>query len=182
MKKNKIIALFMAFIMIFSTLVVPVSEVFAANVKWGKHIVTEYWVHKTTNPLDIKVINGERAFCVEPGASVTTIKGYSQKKPKYSASLWKKLVRIAHVGYNKDNNTKADFAATQVFLWNTINEAKGKKVDWSPTTNIPNYKKKFADIRAGLKDLDKLITTKPSFNKKKCYSKCWRKCYINRYK
>ena len=166
MKKNKIIALFMAFIMIFSTLVVPVSEVFAANVKWGKHIVTGYWVHKTTNPLDIKVINGERAFCVEPGASVTTIKGYSQKKPKYSASLWKKLVRIAHVGYNKDNNTKADFAATQVFLWNTINEAKGKKVDWSPTTNIPNYKKKFADIRAGLKDLDKLITTKPSFNKK----------------
>lgn len=104
-RKNKIVALFMATIMIISNLVVPVKEVYATTkVNWGKSINTNYY-WGTSGDIKIKQIkaNGklEKAFCLEPEKGVTTVEGYKEKSPKYSDKVWNKLCKIAHVGYNK---------------------------------------------------------------------------------
>ena len=161
-KRFKRLAWFMSIIMMLSVLMPTASQVAkAAGVEWDEATPTGYY-NGYSGAIDILHVNGQIAFCVEPGKSVTTIEGYSETSPKFSSAHWNELVYIAHAGYNKDKNTKADFAATQAYMWQVIRSWDGHSIDLDLDTNIPSYKSKVSAIKSGVTKLKNLVNKNPS--------------------
>lgn len=165
MKKRRLkrLAWFMSIIMMLSVLMPTASQIAkAAGVDWSEATPTGYY-NGESGAIDILHVNGQVAFCVEPGKSVTTVKGYTETSPKFSSAHWNELVYIAHAGYNKDKNTKADFAATQAYMWQVIRSWDGHSIDLDLDTNIPSYKSKVSAIKSEVTTLKNLASKNPSF-------------------
>lgn len=161
-KRFKRLAWFMSIVMMLSVLMPTASQVAkAAGVDWSEATPTGYY-NGESGAIDILHVNGQVAFCVEPGKSVTTVKGYTETSPKFSSAHWNELVYIAHAGYNKDKNTKADFAATQAYMWQVIRSWDGHSIDLDLDTNIPSYKSKVSAIKSGVTKLKNLANKNPS--------------------
>ena len=162
-KRFKRLAWFMSIIMMLSVLMPTASQVAkAAGVEWDEATPTGYY-NGYSGTIDILHVNGQIAFCVEPGKSVTTVEGYTETSPKFSTTHWNELVYIAHAGYNSSKNTKADFAATQAYMWQVIRSWDGHSIDLDLDTNIPSYKSKVSAIKSEVTTLKNLASKNPSF-------------------
>lgn len=163
-KRFKRLAWFMSIIMMLSVLMPTASQIAkAAGVEWDEATSTGYY-NGYSGTIDILHVNGQIAFCVEPGKSVTTIEGYSKTSPKFSTSQWNELIYISNAGYNSSKNTKADFAATQAYMWQVIRSWDGHSIDLDLDTNIPSYKSKVSAIKSEVTALKNLQSKNPSFS------------------
>ena len=139
----------------------------ALSVIWDNSIKTNYSYGQAGEIKRLQV-NGTDAFCVEWDKSVTTVDGYSIQSysKQFTKAQWDKLVRIAHVGYNKEKHTNADYAATQVYIWQTVRGFEGLTPSFGGATNIPNFHARIDAIKANLTKLDEVEKTKVSFHDK----------------
>lgn len=163
-KRFKRLAWFMSIIMMLSVLMPTASQVAkAAGVDWSEATPTGYY-YGESGAIDILHVNGQVAFCVEPGKSVTTVEGYTETSPKFSTAHWNELVYIANAGYNSSKNTKADFAATQAYMWQVIRSWDGHGISLDLSTNIPGFKSKVSAIKSEVTTLKNLQRKNPSFS------------------
>ena len=63
-------------------------------------------------------VDGEIAFCVEPGQLVDSNANYSSSQ--YSISQRKRIEDIAYVGWELSNKTDEDYLATQYMIWEVL--------------------------------------------------------------
>ena len=162
-KRFKRLAWFMSIVMMLSVLMPTASQVAkAAGVEWDEATPTGYY-NGYSGAIDILHVNGQVAFCVEPGKSVTTVEGYTKTSPKFSTAHWNELIYISNAGYNSSKNTKADFAATQAYMWQVIRSWDGHSIDLDLDTNIPSYKSKVSAIKSEVTTLKNLASKNPSF-------------------
>lgn len=97
-------------------------------------------------PIENVWVNGQRAWCVEPSAQVTT-SGGGYTASSFSDSLEKKLSRIAYHGWYESDKTNLDNAVTAVMIWEAI--------DGIPYNNdIPNYESLKAKVQKRIDNHD----------------------------
>ena len=96
--------------------------------------------------------DGEIAFCVQPGISIT--EGSSYTRSNFSHSELRKIEHIAYVGWQLSSKTDEDYLATQFMIW----EALGATID---NTSYSGYTSKKVQIQD---KVDSLFKKKPSFN------------------
>ncbi len=139
---------------------IPINKIYATSVivsasatgytHTGKAIapdgITSSWFNK--QPIEkIAVSNGTTGFCVEPWTLVQAGTGYTNNESENKA-----LSKIIYHGYENTGKTAYDYAVTQVMIW--------EKYNYFPTTNIPNYEIRKAQINS----LINTHMTRPSFN------------------
>ena len=96
-------------------------------------------------------MDGEIAFCVEPGQLVDSNANYSSSQ--YSISQRKRIEDIAYVGWELSNKTDEDYLATQYMIW----EVLGTRIN---STSYSGYSAKKRQIQ---NKIDLLLNTDPSF-------------------
>ncbi len=96
-------------------------------------------------------VDGEIAFCVEPGQLVDSNANYSSSQ--YSISQRKRIEDIAYVGWELSNKTDEDYLATQYMIW----EVLGTRIN---STSYSGYSAKKRQIQ---NKIDLLLNTDPSF-------------------
>ena len=96
-------------------------------------------------------VDGEIAFCVEPGQLVDVNANYSASK--YSSAQRTTIENIAYVGWELSNKTDEDYIATQYMIW----EALGATLN---STSYSGYSAKKRQIQ---NKIDLLFNTNPSF-------------------
>ena len=96
-------------------------------------------------------VDGEVAFCVEPGQLVDSNANYSESR--YTATQRANIEKIAYVGWELSNKTDEDYLATQYMIW----EALGTRIN---STSYSGYSAKKRQIQ---NKIDLLFDTRPSF-------------------
>lgn len=160
--KSRVLSLLLAWVLLFSCFCINIDKANAA-VTWEPSMGTGYW-WGDSGEINIMKVNGNPTYCVEPDQMVTTTKGYTETEPKFTASQWKRLILIAHFGYNQGYNSKADFAATQVMIWSEIWRWMGYTPGSLSDTNIPDLKGKIDKINSRINEYEAMIKVKPSFS------------------
>ena len=96
-------------------------------------------------------VDGEVAFCVEPGQLVDSNASYSASR--YNDAQKARIEDIAYVGWHLSNKTDEDYIATQYMIW----EALGATLN---STSYTGYSAKKRQIQ---NKIDLLFDTRPSF-------------------
>ncbi len=96
-------------------------------------------------------VDGEIAFCVEPGQLVDANASYSPSR--YNSAQRNTIEDIAYVGWELSNKTDEDYIATQYMIW----EALGATLN---STSYSGYSAKKRQIQ---NKIDLLFNTDPSF-------------------
>lgn len=118
--------------------------------------------------VNYQMIGGQIGFCIEPEILVTITEGYKEVEhaPNLSLTAENKMIQAAHVEFNKENNSAADFVATQVYIWKIVYEDlhKSSSYNLNMNTNIPNFSAKIKAIEDGIKKLEYYANTSVSFD------------------
>ncbi|HDN2514157.1 TPA: Cys-Gln thioester bond-forming surface protein [Clostridioides difficile] len=97
-------------------------------------------------------VDGKTVFCIEPGIATSSGGGYVSEE--YIDSKKDILSKIAYYGYTDTNQSKYDYALTQIMIWEELG-------DKFISTTLPNYHKRKAEILAKVNKHNIL----PSWNK-----------------
>ena len=158
-KKNvqRSIIAFMAFIMIVGSF--DLTVIHAAN----NRVTTGDRINYSTNATNAEgrtfwseytdhiYVDGEVAFCVEPGQLVDSNASYSASQ--YTERERITIEHIAYVGWELSDKTDEDYLATQYMIW----EALGTRIN---STSYSGYSAKKRQIQ---NKIDLLFETRPSF-------------------
>lgn len=160
---RRIFAMMLATIFAFTGVLMTTGKAEAA-VKWGTSTATGYNWGEGSEDIFILKVNGTHAFCLEPDQMITTVEGYKEKSSNFTKAQWDKLVKIAHFGYNKDKKTKADYAATQIILWEQIYKWKGITPQALSKSNVPKIEAKKKAINTAIENYENMLSAKPTFS------------------
>lgn len=163
--RKKTISYLLIFFIIMSSLGLN-TNIADAAVKFGNSIKTGF-VWGDDYQINILKVNNKHAYCLEPDKMITDVNSYTEKKHNFTNEQWSTLVKIAHFGYNNKKKTREDYAAAQVAMWREIMKWENKKSPSLKKSNIKGLEKKVLAIETAVKNYDKMIGTKPSFNGKK---------------
>lgn len=161
MKKKKAFYLMMACVMALAG--IWSADISAkAAVKWGTPVDTGYYWAES-GEISIMKVNGRHAYCLEPDQYVSTTSGYKEQEHNMKQSQWERLIKIAHFGYNREKNTNADYAATQIMIWRQLWIWKGIEPASIKDTNVPGLSDKIDAIEREIREYDEMIKNVPSF-------------------
>ena len=158
-KKNvqRSIIAFMAMILIVGSFDLTVIRAANPRVTTGDIIrysynVTDSEGHGTFGQESYYIyVDGEIAFCVEPGQLVDPNANYSESR--YTATQRATIEKIAYVGWELSSKTDEDYIATQYMIWETL----------GATLNSTSYSGYSAKKRQIQNKIDLMFGTLPSF-------------------
>ncbi|EPB8157619.1 MULTISPECIES: SpaA isopeptide-forming pilin-related protein [Clostridium] len=155
---KKILSFIMAFITIITTIFTSVVSVYVSDLDMSESTGFNYvGISPITNKkINHKIyrmkVDGKTVFCIEPGIATSSGGGYVSEE--YIDSKKDILSKIAYYGYTDTNQSKYDYALTQIMIWEKLG-------DKFISTTLPNYHKRKAEILAKVNRHNIL----PSWNK-----------------
>lgn len=146
-KKYKVPKKILSFIMVFITMITTIFtssvSVYASELDMSESTGFNYvGISPITNKkINHKIyrmkIDGKTVFCIEPG--IITASGGGYVSEEYIDSKKDILSKIAYYGYTNSNQSKYDYALTQIMIWEELG-------DKFISTTLPNYQKRKAEI------------------------------------
>ena len=155
---KKILSFIMVFITITTTIFTSAVSVYASDLDMSESTGFNYvGISPITNKkINHKIyrmkVDGKTVFCIEPGIVTSSGGGYVSEE--YIDSKKDILSKIAYYGYTDTNQSKYDYALTQIMIWEELG-------DKFISTTLPNYHKRKAEILAKVNRHNIL----PSWNK-----------------
>lgn len=140
---KRFLSIIMAFITIVTTIVTSSVSVYASELDMSESSGFNYvGISPITNKkINHKIyrmkIDGKYVFCIEPGIATSSGGGYVSEE--YIDSKKDILSKIAYYGYTDTNQTKYDYAVTQIMIWEELG-------DKFISTTVPNYHKRKAEV------------------------------------
>ncbi|WP_242649652.1 thioester domain-containing protein [Clostridium perfringens] len=146
-RKSKISKKILSSIMVFVTMITTIFSssvlVYASELDMSESTGFNYvGISPITNKkINHKIyrmkIDGKTVFCIEPG--IITASGGGYVSEEYIDSKKDILSKIAYYGYTNSNQSKYDYALTQIMIWEELG-------DKFISTTLPNYQKRKAEI------------------------------------
>ncbi|HBE9445509.1 collagen adhesin [Clostridioides difficile] len=140
---KKFVIFIMAFITIITTIFTSQVSVYASELEMSESTGFNYvGISSITNKkVNHKIyrmkVDGKTIFCIEPGIITSSGGGYISEE--YINSKKDILSKIAYYGYTDTNQSKYDYALTQIIIWEELG-------DKFISTTLPNYHKRKAEI------------------------------------
>lgn len=138
------------FISPISALAATVSNEKIADYLSTWHLTHSSGIHWTDSNVFMKRADGQPAFCIEHGVSLSGGSGFTPSE--LSISQKDRLALIAYYGYQL-NPTPENYGITQAVMWQELG-------DTLLTTNLPNFNARRGEILAQVSQ----HSAKPSFN------------------
>lgn len=138
------------FISPISALATTVSNEKIADYVSTWHLTHSSGIHWTDSNVFMKRADGQSAFCIEHGVSLSGGSGFTPSE--LSISQKDRLALIAYYGYQL-NPTPENYGITQAVMWQELG-------DTLLTTNLPNFNARRGEILAQVSQ----HSAKPSFN------------------
>lgn len=140
---KKITSFIMAFITIITTIFTTQVLVYASELDMSEGTGFNYvGISPITNKkVNHKIyrmkIDGKYVFCIEPGIITSSGEGYVSEE--YIDSKKEILSKIAYYGYTDTDQTKYDYAVTQIMIWEELG-------DEFISTTVPEYHKRKNEV------------------------------------